>query len=250
MDALDEAYTSWMRDLRLGKARLMVPQQYLESQGRGKGATLDLDKEVFVALNTLGAANTMEIVPNQFAIRYAEHKATCDDLMIRIVSGCGYSAQTFGLSADIAITATEVEAKERMTFDTREAKIEVAKRKLYDLVCLMLDVDTARGIVPPFTDDLLVEFPQAVEEDQLTIAQTIGLLRTAQAASTETLIRMAHPDWDDDRINEEIEKIEAEKPAPPIIVPPIAPHSTPNGKSSYPPDDSLNPEDVPVGTYS
>lgn len=41
MDQLDEALTSWMRDLRLAKGRLVVPDAFLQSQGPGKGASWD-----------------------------------------------------------------------------------------------------------------------------------------------------------------------------------------------------------------
>ncbi|WP_394425447.1 hypothetical protein [Streptomyces sp. SGAir0957] len=33
MDALDETYSSWMRDIRLGKGRILVPNAYLQSSG-------------------------------------------------------------------------------------------------------------------------------------------------------------------------------------------------------------------------
>jgi hypothetical protein len=37
LDGLDEAFSSWMRDIRLGKARLIVPHTYLDNIGKGKG---------------------------------------------------------------------------------------------------------------------------------------------------------------------------------------------------------------------
>lgn len=225
MDALDEAYTSWMRDVRLGKARLMVPQNYLESEGQGKGAMFDLDKDVFVTLNVMAAQDRMEIVPNQFAIRYAEHTATCMALMERILSGAGYSLQTFGMTGEVAMTATESDSRERRTFDTRAAKVEVWERKINDLVQLMLAVDNTMGNVQEFVEgpetEILVEFPPAVQESQQILAQVAQLLRTAEAASTETLVKLIHPDWDDERVTEEVTKIMGEKPAPttPGIVP-------------------------------
>lgn len=49
-DALDEAFTSLMRDVRLGKARIMVPDAMLNSLGPGKGAVFNQDQEVFTTL--------------------------------------------------------------------------------------------------------------------------------------------------------------------------------------------------------
>jgi A118 family predicted phage portal protein len=231
MDALDEAYTSWMRDLRLGKARLIVPQQYLESAGQGKGASLDLDKEVFVELNVMASKDKMEITPNQFAIRFQEHAATCQALFERIISGCGYSAQTFGATGDVAMTATESNARERRTFDTRSSKIEIWERKVGELIRLMLEVDAQRGIVPAFPIDteLLVEFPPPVQESQKVLAEVAQLLRNAEAASTETLVRLIHPEWEDDRVDEEVASIldEAPDPEPSPILPEIIPNGGP-----------------------
>ena len=230
MDGLDEAYTSWMRDLRLGKSRLIVPQQYLESAGQGKGANLDLDKEVFVELNVMASKDKMEITPNQFAIRYAEHQTTCQALLERIISGAGYSAQTFGFTGEVAMTATESNARERRTFDTRASKIEIWERKVQELVRLMLAIDTSRGRIAPLPEDMemLVEFPPPVKESEKVLAETAQLMLNAEAASTETRVRLLHPDWDDERVEEEVALIEDSAPDPePAIIPEIIPNGGP-----------------------
>lgn len=237
MDALDEAYTSWMRDVRLGKSRLIVPQQYLESQGQGKGASLDVDREVFVELNVMASKDKMEITPNQFAIRYQEHAATCNALLERIISGCGYSAQTFGMTGEVAMTATESNARERKTFDTREAKTEIWQRKVAALIRLMLEVDANRGIIPDFAEDadLLVEFPPPVQESQKVLAEIAQLLRNAEAASTKILVQMLHPDWEEERVDEEVKAIadDMPDPEPPMIVPP-SPEKIPSNGGPVP----------------
>ncbi|MFF4962989.1 hypothetical protein [Streptomyces sp. NPDC001222] len=45
-DSLDEVWTSWMRDIRLARGRLIVPDGYLRNEGPGAGATFDDDREV------------------------------------------------------------------------------------------------------------------------------------------------------------------------------------------------------------
>ena len=61
MDALDESYSSWMRDIRLAKARLIVPAQFLrrkpeemfgDSMNRPPTFEFDEDVETLVALDT------------------------------------------------------------------------------------------------------------------------------------------------------------------------------------------------------
>ena len=39
-------------------------------------------------------------------------------------------------------------------------------------------------------------------------AQTANLLAAASAASTDTLVRMIHPEWEDEQVDEEVAKIE------------------------------------------
>lgn len=207
MDGLDEVYTSWMRDIRLGKARLMVPQGYLENHGRGQGATFDLDRDVFVELNALTGGDKLEIVPNQFTIRFEAHAATTAALLERCISGAGYSAQTFGVSPAIAMTATEVESREQRTFNTRAAKIEMGwKYGLRNLINLMLRTDELLGNLPMISVPLVlrIEFPPPVRENLKTLADTVKTLRDAQSASTAVLVKMIHPEWDDTMVNAEV----------------------------------------------
>jgi hypothetical protein len=97
MDSLDEVYSSWQRDVRLAKARLIVPQQYLDNIGRGKGAVFDPSREVYSPISMMASAGgTNDIMANQFAIRVQEHQATAGEYINRIVQGAGYSGQTFG----------------------------------------------------------------------------------------------------------------------------------------------------------
>jgi hypothetical protein len=211
MDALDETYTSWMRDLRLGKARLLVPESYLELPGRGQGARFDGEREVFAALNVLGSpTGEMQISSQQFAIRVQEHADTAAALVERIVSGAGYSAQTFGAMGDVAVTATEVHARERRSFTTRSKKARYWRAGLAQILEVLLAVDRAvfSSQVTPDRPD--VEFPDTVEEQPLTMAQTAQALRQAEAASTETLVRMTSPEMDDSEVAAEVSKIHAE----------------------------------------
>jgi hypothetical protein len=60
-------------------------------------------------------------------------------------------------------------------------------------------------------DDLPeIKFQETTQKDPLDLAQTANQLRSAMAASTETLVRMQHPNWDRDTVNEEVERIHAE----------------------------------------
>jgi hypothetical protein len=213
MDALDETYSSWQRDIRLAKARLIVPQQYLDNIGRGKGAVFDPDRQVYSPITMMtSSGGTSDIMANQFAIRVQEHQQTCADYIGRIVQGAGYSGQTFGeYDGGPAMTATEIRARERKTLITRNKKVLYWRPGLRDILYGWLAVKNAvfndKAVTPERPE---VDFPDVVLPDQLELAQTAGALAVADAASKETLVRMVHPDWSDDEVLTEVRAIYAE----------------------------------------
>lgn len=211
MDALDETYSTWMREIRLTKSRLIVPPTYLDPLGAGKGAVADVDRELYVPLNMLaGLGDGPQITANQFAIRWQEYQATCTDLVEQIVTRAGYSQQTFGETATTAMTATEVEARERRTLLTRAKKLNYWRPGcsdiVYTLMCLSKSVFGAK--ITPLRPD--VTFPDAVLPSTSELAQTVVSLEAAQAASMETRVSMVHPDWTEDKVAEEVAAIKDE----------------------------------------
>lgn len=212
MDALDEAWSSWMRDIRLGKARILVAESALDTHSAGRGASFDLDRDVFVGLPGVlpdRAAGGLPIQAEQFEIRVEEHARTVQELTETIVRSSGYSAQTFGEGPEgAAITATEVQSKERRSYLTRDRKIRLERPAVGRLIEKMLTVDQAVFRTPGLTLDRPdVAFGDSVQDSQLALAQTAAMLEQAKAASTETKVRMLHPDWDEDAVDQEVAAI-------------------------------------------
>lgn len=48
----------------------------------------------------------------------------------------------------------------------------------------------------------------------MSLAQTALALRNAEAASTETLVKMVNPDWSQEDVDAEVERIGSQGPAP------------------------------------
>lgn len=225
-DQLDEAWSSWMRDLRLGRARLLVQEEMLEPNGApGTGAYFDLDREIFTGLPGVLATkdNGLPIDHVQFKIRVEEHERTTKALTEQIVRQAGYSAATFGdaHAGDGDITATEVTAREKKSLTTRDRKIRAERPALAALMRKMLTIDAAvfntAGLVPDA--GVQAVFPDSVQETQANLAQTATLLASARAASTQTLVKMVHPDWDDQAVLEEVDRIQAEQNLAPALDP-------------------------------
>lgn len=221
MDALDETYTSWMRDLRLAKARIIAPEAFLTDRGPGKGALFDPDREAYEALNMIPSADgSTQLTLQQFAIRVDEHEKTALNLVGRIVTTAGYSQQTFGLTGDVAVTATEVTARERKSLITRDKKIKYVRPRLAEIIQALLKVGTVHfgWTVDPSTAPI-VGFPDAVQQDPASLSQTLAQLETARAASIDTKVRMLHPDWEDDQVSAEVALIKEETGGAPVINP-------------------------------
>jgi hypothetical protein len=138
-----------------------------------------------------------------------------------ILQMCGYSAETFGIyeGGGNTKTATEIEAKQQRSLLTRDRKTRLWIPALGAVLTKLLavDRDILHNSVIPDGLDIDVVFADAVQESQLSIAQTVQLLRAADAASDEVIVGMVHPDWDQDKILEEVALItaarEAAKPA-------------------------------------
>lgn len=211
MDALDESWSSWMRDIRHGKGRIVVADSMLQSLGAGAGAAWFEDKEVYTGLNMLPrAGDPNPITSVQFAIRVKEHSDTCAALVEQAARQAGYSAATFGATGDgAAVTATEIRARERRSMTTRARKALYWAPGIADIVAAQLAVEAG----PLFrVQDLQAELPEVEFADSISesageIATTVELLRRAEAASTETLVRMQHPDWEDVRVTAEVDAV-------------------------------------------
>lgn len=211
MDALDEVFTSWMRDIRLGQGRIMVPEAYLERKVDG-GHKFDVDAEIFVPfdMDPLSAEN-IGIKANQFEIRTEDHKNTALELIDRIVTNSGYSPQTFGLNIEgRAESGTALNIRERRTFLTKGKKENYWKTPVEDILQMMLLIDKQHlgGKVEIFRPN--VEFQDSMYTDVSQLAESVETLNRAQAVSIETKVRMLHPDWEKEQIEAEIEAIKAD----------------------------------------
>lgn len=214
MDALDETYSSLMRDIRLAKGRVIVPSAYLRSNGPGQGASWDEDREIYAGLDMIvrGDSKATEITPNQFQIRVREHLDSAQAIIEQAVRQAGYSAATFGETAGgggDAVTATEILARQRRSMLTR------ARKTLYwgvgggDIIEAQMALEAG----PLFNmGGITVERPgfewqDSIQESTNALANTASLLHQAEAASRRTLVELVHPDWDKARVDREVEAI-------------------------------------------
>ena len=208
MDAIDEAYTSWMRDVRLGKSRIIVPTEYLERRGRGRGASFDIDAEIFTALEIDPNSETKGIEKVQFEIRDQQHRTTVMELIDRAVTAAGYSPQSFGINIEgRAESGTALKLRERKSFTTQGKKQRYWTPPLEEILekLQILDTEIFNKQYTPMKPR--VEWQDAVQQDVRESATVIESLHRAQAASLETKVRLLNPELSEEEVGDEVLKI-------------------------------------------
>lgn len=218
MDALDETMTAWMREIRLAKPRIIVPSEFLESKGRGRGKTFDVDAEIFSPLE-MDPANQEKagITVAEFDLHTEKYAATCLDLFERIVRTAGYSPGSFGLQSTGVEgggglkTATQVDSEDSKSNRTTGRKQGYTRRPLEDVLEMLLIIDRevfGSGVTPMRPR---VEFIDPDASNPREIGSTLNLINLARAASIETRVRMLNPDWEEPQVQAEVARIKDEE---------------------------------------
>lgn len=214
-DALDESYSSWMRDIDLGKARLFVDESMLKPLGPGKGSAWDSEQSIFTPMASgLGSMQNgnAPVQANQFTIRWQEHANTCAELLNAILRGAGLSAGSFSdnsLTASTGVpTATEVNSRDRLSERTRDKKINYYKAGLRPFARAGFELDNIQfGTGLELKDLPEIRFPIRPQQSPVELAQTLGTLSAANGVSVEQMVRQQHPNWSSDDVNDEVDRI-------------------------------------------
>lgn len=238
-DALDEAYSSWMRDLKLGAGKAIVPQAFLDTLGRGKGASFDVDKEFFVGLNSPGDPDKMTMDKIQFDIRVEEHERTTTELWRIIYRTAGLGTRSIDKATGNQLTATGELLQDEDKDSTRAKKILYDKQAIAQQLSVALELD---GQLFPGKGGGQYElpevrFPDTGQVDPEKNARTINYLSAAGAISVWQSVKMYNPDWDDPAVQTEVDRILAEKRAASAAVPDPATFT----------GDTTNPDNQPQG---
>ena len=211
LDSLDTTWTSWMRDIRLARARLIVPDGYLRDNGPGGGATFDEEAEVWAGLKIPPTEGGNGITLAQFGIRVDEHRSTAESLVKQAAQAAGYSPSSFGLDTDgQPATATEVDARTQRSMITRTKKAGHWRHALAEQLHVQLLLDRVMFGTRITPQRPTVEFGSGVSDSMQSVGTTLDLLARAGAVSTATKVKVLHPEWDDTAVRAEVNLILAE----------------------------------------
>lgn len=213
LDSLDETYSSLVRELRLSKIEKIVPESWLEFSQTSNNFHYDPDKATYTAMNA--PPDSME-EPSmiQPKIRVDDYVSTLEQMTQDIINSAGYSPQYFGLNIEgRAESGTALKVREEKTQQTREKKVRYFKDPLEDLLKLMLKVEAKHfgnnEINPELQPE--VEFSDALKVNEKEQAATIQKLDQGRAISTYMKVKEQHPNWSDDEIESEVERIKDEQ---------------------------------------
>lgn len=216
MDALDEVYTSWLRDIRLAKGRIIVPDYMLELDEETGRFNFDIDREVYESMN-MGPVDpensNQSITEVQFEIRADKHRKTAYNLLEQIYNNAGYSPASFGMNAEGGQiqTATEVKAREGKSFKTRNKKARYFQNGMEDILFTALQIDAKhfKSGIKPYRPQAILQ--DSIQTDPLEKADSIEKLDRAAALSIMTKVEMLHPDWTNEQKKEEVDRIMKEQ---------------------------------------
>jgi A118 family predicted phage portal protein len=220
MDSLDFTWTSWMRDIELGMAQIFVDEELMQKEVTDVNGNTDFFSKfskftkAFTKINLTqwrmsGESGAKPIDSVQFAIRTDDHMKTCTELLLEIVNMAGYSPQTFGLGEfGNAQSGTALKIREHKSQKTRNKKAEYWKPAIMELLKQMQNIDKASGLSTNYeTEEATVELEDGILNDINETSETIRNLSQARAISIYMKVKLLHPDWDDEKIKEETDRI-------------------------------------------
>ena len=208
MDALDETFSAWMTDIQIARGRIHVPSGYVKQLGDGR-TTFNVDTMMYEELDVDPTAMTDPIKATQFEIRSDQFEKTCLNLLDRIITSSGYSPQSFGLNiAGRAESGTALNVRERKSFATTNKKQSYWEAGLKDIIKAMCVVKN-KFLKGTFNCDLDVNiaFADGISNNMSETSTSVKTLSDAKAISTDTKVRMVHPEWTDEQVKTEVERI-------------------------------------------
>jgi len=154
----------------------------------------------------------------QPGLEASEHRAYVEHLREMVVTMAGYSLASWGLDREgRADSGTALKLRQLRTLLTRSGKERMARQAIAEACAIALGMMLGRSDVESLLPH--VELADGMPRDGVQDADEVATLRSAKVVSLEEAVRKLHPDWSEERIAEELEKIEGEKePVPEALV--------------------------------
>ncbi len=209
MDSLDEVFSSWVKEIAIAQGKIHVPESFLTKSGPTGNLRYNLDKSVYVELDIDPTIDGKGITATQFEIRADEFEKSALNILDRIISSAGYSPQSFGLAIEgRAESGTALNIRERKSFATKAKKENYWQAALKNVVYKMILVYNEE-LGGKLEEDITanITFNDGLTNNINELSSSLKMISDAQAASTETKVRLLHPDWEEEQITKETARI-------------------------------------------
>jgi hypothetical protein len=208
LDAIDDAETVGKKKLRGSKPLTFVHRKLSDDAGG-----VDIGDAILTGEGTLSPVEE----PNQLAqvvqgrMEAEDHRVYTDHLRELAVSMAGYSLASWGFGdGGRADSGRALKLRQVRTLLTRSGKERMAREAISEAVGVAVAMMLGRPAVEPLKPE--VQFGDGFPEDAIERAEELAKLRDAGLISTRQALRELHPDFDEDKIAEELQEIQAETP--------------------------------------
>lgn len=208
-DRLNEAESVGVAKLRKSEPFTVVDRKLADRNG-----VVDLSGVIFTGSSSgiagESVAKTVETVQPELQsedhVRYVEHVR---ELILQMA---GYSLASWGLDdGGSADSGKALRLRQARTLLTKAGKERSARSAIVGAFAAACAWSEGASDVGPYRPELLLG--DGLPTDPLEDAQEVATKRGAGVASLEQGVRELHPDWDEDAIAAEVERIEEEERA-------------------------------------
>lgn len=205
---IDKGYTDLWYEVDSARARLLVSEDYLDTLAPGQGSVFDWFRDVYLIGQSANADSPSTLERVQFDMRVEEYLKVVEQTTMRAVGAVGLSPMTLGLEEPGSnLTATEIRAKSAKTLNTWRARSRYWRAGLQHIVMAWAGMD---ALIHGWSQPQVlpkIAMPEPVQDTDLDRAKTVQAQRDSGSASIYTGVKTLHPEWGEDEVNAEVQRI-------------------------------------------
>lgn len=166
-DALDEAWSGFVRDVRLGAAKAYIPENMQQRDQDGNLLKFnEFNNNINMMANDMNPNNKNELKFQQADIRADEYKITLNQIKDNILENVGLAPVTLGRQTEVVDSGIARRDKEKPTIRTRSEMISLWKpflESFYEKLLKAQDLIDNNNKTEPKDYIVNVKFPAYIE---------------------------------------------------------------------------------------
>lgn len=218
LERLDEA-----ESLFVLKGRRSTPLTFADRSLADESGDVDLEGVILTGDSNMdaefGSSVTRTVEVAQPQLQTDEHKGWIDHLREMILTHTGYSQSSWGIGElGRSDSGTALKLRQGRTLHTRSGKERMAVEAITNALAAAMawsDGDGAERAAKDYRP--LVMLGDGLPFDSMERAQEVATRRTAGVVSLWQAVREQHPDWLEEDVQAEVERIREEEAAAPNV---------------------------------